>query len=108
MELQINDPNFANKRKAIDVLYQVLDQELMVNIFDLGLVYEIDFSKGGTIRVIMTLTSKGCPPDQAIGEGVKNAVGEKFSDREMDVDIVWEPQWTFEEISNAGREQLGL
>lgn len=108
MELQISDPFFAEKTKAIDALYQVLDPELMVNVIDLGLVYELVFTTHKTIKVIMTLTSKGCPLGEAISEGVRNALGEKFTDHYVEVEIVWEPQWTFENISSTGREQLGF
>lgn len=89
-------------------LYQVNDPELMVNIIDLGLVYDIDLSIPGQIKVVMTLTSKGCPLGHAIEQGVKNAVNEKFPNANVIVEIVWDPVWTFEEISAAGREQLGF
>jgi len=108
MELQINDPFFQEKNKAMDALYNVLDPELMVNIMDLGLVYNIDFSLEGKIIITMTLTTRGCPMGDAISLGVKNVLNENFPDREVDINIVWEPQWTVDEVSAAGREQLGF
>ncbi|MFB5945479.1 metal-sulfur cluster assembly factor [Albibacterium profundi] len=108
MELQISDPYFSEKSEIMTALYQVNDPELMVNIIDLGLVYDIDLSIPGQIKVVMTLTSKGCPLGHAIEQGVKNAVNEKFPNANVIVEIVWDPVWTFEEISAAGREQLGF
>jgi len=108
MELQINDPFFQEKTKVVDALYQVLDPELMVNIIDLGLVYAVDFAIDGKILIKMTLTSQGCPLGEAIGQGVKNALSDDFPNHNITVDFVWEPQWNFEEISAAGREQLGF
>lgn len=108
MELQINDPFFQEKNKAMDSLYNVLDPELMVNIMDLGLVYDIDFSLEDKIVITMTLTTRGCPMGDAIRLGIKNVLSEDFPDREIDINIVWEPQWTVEEVSAAGREQLGF
>lgn len=108
MELQINDPYYSDKTQIMTALYQVVDPELMVNIMDLGLVYDIDLKTPGQIRIIMTLTSKGCPLGHAIEQGVKNAVNGEYPNADVIVDIVWEPAWTFEEISSAGREQLGF
>lgn len=108
MELQISDIYFSEKSKIMTALYKVVDPELMVNIIDLGLVYDIDLSTPGIVKIIMTLTSKGCPLGHAIEQGVKNAVNEIFPPVQVLVDLVWEPEWTFEDISPAGREQLGF
>src|SRR5690606_26333822 len=105
---QINDPFFLEKTKAVELLYQVLDPELMINIVDLGLVYNIEFSLDKKITVTMTLTSHACPLGEAIEQGVKNTLSKDFSGYAVDVHIVWEPQWTFEEISPMGREKLGF
>jgi len=108
MEFQINDSYFSEKNKALNALYQVLDPELMVNIIDLGLVYGIDFSSDKEITVTMTLTSHGCPLGEAIEQGVKNALSNDFPEFKVIVNVVWEPQWSFEEISPVGREKLGF
>jgi metal-sulfur cluster biosynthetic enzyme len=107
MIIQLNDPHFQEKTLVREALCQVLDPELMVNVIDLGLVYDIAISTE-TILVTMTLTSHGCPLGEAIEQGVKNAVGNVMPDREVKVSVVWEPQWTFEDISEAGRAQLGF
>lgn len=108
MELQLNDPYFPEKSKIMTALYQVVDPELMVNVIDLGLVYDIDLSVPGEVKIVMTLTSKGCPLGHAIEQGVRNAVNDIYPNANASVDIVWEPVWTFEKISEEGREQLGF
>lgn len=80
----------------------------MVDIIDLGWINEIDFSKIGTITVIMTLTSKGCPIGQAIGDGVKNAIGEKLSDREIEVILFGILNEHLRRSLKPGEEQLGF
>lgn len=107
MDIQLNDPHFQEKTKVREALYQVLDPELMVNIIDLGLVYDIATGEG-TVDISMTLTSRGCPLGEAIEQGVKNAVATVAPEKEVNVLVVWEPPWTFEEISEAGRAQLGF
>lgn len=108
MDIQINDPYFSEKNKAVDSLHQVLDPELMVNIIDLGLVYNVEFLENKKIVITMTLTSQACPLGEAIEQGVRNVLGGDFPEHEVEINIVWEPHWTFEEISAAGREQLGF
>jgi len=108
MEFQISNPHFSEKSRAVDCLHQVLDPELMVNIIDLGLVYNVEFLESKTIVVTMTLTSHACPLGEAIEQGVKNVLTGEFNGFEIITNIVWEPQWTFEDISVAGRQQLGF
>ena len=88
-------------------VYANLDPELMVNIVDLGLIYNIE-AIDGTVVITMTLTSRDCPLGEAIEQGVKNALSRIVPDRKVDVLVVWEPQWIFEDISEAGRAQLGF
>lgn len=108
MEFQISDPFFSEKSKVVDCLHQVLDPELMVNIIDLGLVYNVEFSEEKVIVITMTLTSQACPLGEAIEQGVKNVLLTDFGEYDIVTNIVWEPHWTFEDISVAGREQLGF
>jgi|SRR5690606_9454700 len=108
MEFQISDPHFLEKSRVVDRLHQVLDPELMVNIIDLGLVYNVEFLEDKTIVITMTLTSHACPLGEAIEQGVKNVLGEEFPDCNIVTNLVWDPEWNFELISTAGREQLGF
>lgn len=107
MNIQLSDPDFQEKTLILEALCQVLDPELMVNIVDLGLIYDIAVSDD-SIVITMTLTSKGCPLGEAIEHGVQNALRKYALDKKVEVLVVWEPQWTFEDISESGRAQLGF
>lgn len=108
MEVQFNSPFAQEEMKAQIALMQVIDPELHVNIIDLGLVYAVDFSVAGRITVQMTLSTPHCPMGDAIEQGVHNVLEMAFPDRTINIDLVWEPEWNFHMISEAGREQLGL
>lgn len=108
MEIELSDPHYAEKTKAVAALYHVIDPELFVNIMDLGLVYGLDFSTPQTIIVTMTLSTPHCPLGDAITGGVKNALSVDFPAYTVDVQLVWEPAWNYAMLSEAGRQQLGF
>lgn len=99
----------SNKEKlqALALLYLVMDPELFVNIIDLGLVYDLIFTPQ-TIQVEMTLSTSHCPMGEAIVEGVKNVLAQQFTNHVIEVNLVWEPRWSFDMISAGGRLQLGI
>ncbi|MBO9202893.1 MULTISPECIES: metal-sulfur cluster assembly factor [Niastella] len=107
MEDVINNVDNKQKLKALAVLYNVMDPELFVNIMDLGLVYDLIFTPQ-SILVTMTLSTSHCPMGEAIVEGVKNVLAEQFTDHVIEVELVWEPKWSFDMISAEGRRQLGI
>ena len=94
--------------QAIEALKNVIDPELFVNIIDLGLVYDIDFSQPEIIGVNMTLSTPHCPLGEAITNGVQNALDDAFSDRKTIVTLVWEPEWSTEMMTEAGKQELGI
>ena len=108
MEILLSDPYFKEKNKAIACLYKVIDPELFVNIIDLGLVYAVDFIQTDRIIIRMTLSTPACPLGDAITAGVKNALTASFPDREVEVVLVWEPRWSLDMLTEAGRDQLGF
>ncbi len=87
-------------------LRQVYDPELGVNIVDLGLVYDIR-EEADKVYVQMTLTTPGCPMHDTIVGGVHRVLQDK-TDKEIDVDLVWEPRWSPQKMSEAAKEQLGF
>lgn len=105
----ITDKYFAEKTRAIELLFGVMDPELFVNVVDLGLIYNIDFDdEENKITVTMTLSTPYCPMGESIMNGVKYVLEEEFRDREVNVELVWEPQWNLEMVSEEGRNQLGM
>ena len=99
--------NNKEKLQALSLLYNVMDPELFVNIMDLGLVYECIFTPQ-TIQVKMTLSTSHCPMGEAILEGVKNVLAQQFPGHVIEVNLVWDPKWSFDMISAEGRRQLGI
>ena len=90
-----------------DALRQVIDPELGCNIVDLGLVYRIQINNG-TIAVEMTLTTPGCPMHESIAAGVKAAVLQLPAVEEVNLAIVWDPPWSPDRMTDAGRAMLGI
>jgi len=108
LELSIQDPHFKEKMLAIDALHQVIDPELFVNIIDLGLVYDLDFSQPDQLVITMTLSTPHCPLGEAIEAGIHHVLEPFFPNRKIEVNIVWEPPWDFSMMTDEGRRQLGI
>ena len=90
-----------------EALREVYDPELGVNVVDLGLIYGIEVD-GARVRVTMTLTTPGCPLHDTITEAVNEAVGYIIPGVEsVDVNVVWDPRWSPEMMTAAGRQELG-
>ena len=91
----------------LDSLMQVIDPEVGINIVDLGLVYTIHLT-GTEATVEMTLTTPGCPLHASIEAAVKRALSSNHPGlTSITVQLVWEPRWKVEFISEEGRRQLG-
>ena len=96
-----------SKEKFLEVLKGVIDPEIGINIVDLGLVYEIE-STENTNKITMTLTTPGCPMHSSITTWVENVVRSLDPEKEVIVNLVWEPRWTPEKMSLEARDELGL
>jgi FeS assembly SUF system protein len=98
----------ALKPEIVKALSTVFDPEIPVNIWELGLVYDIFVDENGVAGIIMTLTSPGCPVAQTLPIEVANKVKAVPGVTDAKVDIVWEPVWSKERMSEAARLQLGM
>lgn len=97
------------KERVIAALRTVYDPELPVNIYDLGLIYELHADEvTGTVLIKMTLTAPGCPVAQTFPTVVEQALQEVDGVTAACVELVWEPPWSRERISEAARLELGL
>ena len=88
-------------------LEHVYDPELGVNIVDLGLVYEIEVRRG-RVRVVMTLTTPGCPMSDSMPEAVERSLRLIPGVDEVSVDLVWDPPWDPDMMSERARRELGM
>ena len=94
--------------QVVEACRTVYDPEIPVNIYDLGLVYTIDISGDGDVRVMMTLTAPGCPVAGEMPGWVAEAVEPLPGVRTVDVELTWEPPWGMEMMSDEARLELGF
>ncbi len=95
------------EEQVIDALRDIYDPEIPVNIYELGLIYDIDANPDKVI-IQMTLTSPGCPVAGSLPIEVQNRVKEIDGVKSAKVVLVWDPPWNPEMISEAGKLQLGI
>jgi FeS assembly SUF system protein len=86
----------------------VFDPEIPVNIYDLGLVYRIVIDDSAHVEIQMTLTAPGCPVAGEMPGWVADAVGAVAGVGTVNVDIVWDPPWTMDQLSDEARLELGF
>jgi len=95
--------------KVIDVLKQIYDPEIPVNIYDLGLIYKIDIGDDLVAHIEMTLTAPNCPVAESMPEEVRTRVTDEIEEiKDTIVEIVFEPEWSKDMISEAALLELGL
>ncbi len=91
-----------------EVLRTVYDPEIPVNIYDLGLIYSIDTDASGEVEITMTLTSPMCPVAGSLPPEVERKVKNVPGVKSARVNVVWDPPWSPERMSEAARLQLGI
>jgi len=98
----------ATPEQVIEALKTVYDPEIPVNIFDLGLIYDLDIAADGSTRIEMTLTAPGCPVAGEMPGDVAEAVAKVEGIGEVEVTLVWEPAWTQDRMSEEARVALDM
>ncbi|MDD3806684.1 MAG: iron-sulfur cluster assembly protein [Candidatus Marinimicrobia bacterium] len=96
------------REEVIKVLKTVYDPEIWVNIYDLGLIYDIDIDENQNLHIKMTLTSPMCPLADSVAQQVKTKLSYIKDIQNVDVELVWEPAWNKDMITNDGKLALGL
>lgn len=86
----------------------VYDPEIPVNIYELGLIYDIDTNDDGNVVIAMTLTSPACPVAESLPGEVERAVSVVDGVKSVKVNLVWDPPWSMERMSEAARLELGF
>lgn len=98
----------ALKQKVIDRLHTIFDPEIPVNIYELGLIYEVDILPVNNVQVVMTLTSPGCPAARSIPVEVEQKVKEIEGINDVHVTVTWNPPWDKTMMSEAAQLELGM
>jgi len=106
----VGDParTAALRPQIVEALSQVFDPEIPVNIYELGLIYDILVDAAGVVGIRMTLTAPACPAAQSLPLDVKRRIAEVPGVTDVRVDVVWEPPWDRDRMSDAAKLQLGM
>tara|TARA_Y100000590_G_scaffold243838_1_gene274095 strand:+ start:1075 stop:1371 length:297 start_codon:yes stop_codon:yes gene_type:complete len=95
------------KKKVITEIKKIYDPEIPVNIYELGLIYDISVS-GKNVSVKMTLTTPNCPVAESLPKEVKDSIQEIKEVNKVDLDLVWDPPWDKSMMSEAAKLELNL
>ena len=96
------------KDKIVSEIKKIYDPEIPVNIYDLGLIYTVDIDAENAVKIKMSLTAPGCPVAGEMPGWVAEAVEPMAGVKEVDVEIVWEPPWGMDMMSDEARLELGF
>jgi FeS assembly SUF system protein len=97
------------KEQIVEQLKTIIDPELHINIWDLGLIYNIAIDQeNGKVDIRMTLTTPGCPLSFVFEEWIPAAVKKVDGVKEVEIELVWEPPWDPDKMSDDQKEALGI
>lgn len=96
------------KNEAIEALKTVYDPEIPVNVYDLGLVYEVNVTDSGSVQVVMTLTTPMCPVAESLPMECEDAIRNLTSAREVAVELTWDPPFSLDRMPDEVKLMLGL
>jgi len=96
------------KSKVIEAVKKVYDPEIPVNIYELGLIYKIDVDEKNKVNVDMTLTSPNCPVAESLPNEVKENIKKVEGVSDVNLNLVWEPPWDKDKMSEAAKLELNL
>ena len=96
------------KEKIIAEIKKIYDPEIPVNIYDLGLIYDIKVEDKNTAKIKMTLTSPNCPVAESLPKEVKDGIMQVEGIDKVDLDLVWDPPWDKDRMSEAAKLELNL
>jgi len=101
--------NMPAKEDVVEVIKQCFDPEIPVNIWDLGLIYDIDCkSDKDAVKIRMTLTTQNCPSAKQIPDMVKDKIMTELKVKKVDVEVVFEPLWSPKRMSEEAKRKLGI
>ena len=96
------------KQKVIEEIKKIFDPEIPVNIYELGLIYKIEVDEKNKVTVDMTLTSPNCPVAESLPNEVKENIMKVEGVTDVNLNLVWEPPWDKDKMSEAAKLELNL
>jgi FeS assembly SUF system protein len=96
------------EKKIIEQLKMVFDPEIPVNIYDIGLIYEINVLEEGKVHILMTLTSPNCPVAESLPLEAKFKAEEVEEVEEVEIELTFEPPWDMEMLTDEAKLELGM
>ena len=96
------------KNKCIEAVKKIFDPEIPVNIYELGLIYKIEVNEKNKVNVDMTLTSPNCPVAESLPKQVKDNIMKIEEVSDVNLNLVWEPAWNKDMMSEAAKLELNL
>ena len=96
------------KEKVILEIKKIYDPEIPVNIYELGLIYNINIDEKNKVKIDMTLTSPNCPVAESLPNSVKDSVLKVDGVSDVDLNLVWDPPWDKDKMSEAAKLELNL
>tara|TARA_Y100000741_G_C17841812_1_gene390938 strand:- start:116 stop:415 length:300 start_codon:yes stop_codon:yes gene_type:complete len=96
------------KEKIIEEIKKIYDPEIPVNIYDLGLIYDVKVENKNTAKVKMTLTSPNCPVAESLPKEVKDGIMQVEGIENVDLKLVWDPPWNQTMMTEAAKLELNL
>ena len=96
------------KDKIIGEIKKIYDPEIPVNIYELGLIYDIIVQKDNSVKIKMTLTTPNCPVAESLPKEVKDSIMEIEGVKKVDLDLVWDPPWDKSMMSESAKLELNL
>jgi|TARA_B100000315_G_scaffold4985_1_gene5043 FeS assembly SUF system protein len=96
------------KNKIITEIKKIYDPEIPVNIYELGLIYDIQIDKDNNVKVNMTLTTPNCPVAESLPKEVEDSIKEIEGVKKVDLDLVWDPPWDKSMMSESAKLELNL
>jgi FeS assembly SUF system protein len=96
------------EQSIVEVLKGIFDPEIPVNIYDLGLIYEVNAEANGNVRIVMTLTSPNCPVAESLPEEVHDKVMQVEGVKSCELNLTFDPPWSKDMLSDEALLELGL
>ena len=96
------------KNKVIEEIKKIYDPEIPVNIYELGLIYKIEVDEKNKVNIDMTLTSPNCPVAESLPNQVKDSIKKVEGVSDVNLNLVWEPPWDKDKMSEAAKLELNL